>query len=568
MSSYKTLRALLLISLLVSTTLFPALILIPTASAQTTQSTTFYFTRYGFDFDFFGSSTPVSQSFPTSTNISSLPPQLTNTDDFVNWVLLWGLVKTSDELFNDSYYGEFDFLFDLLNPLLIRESYSYEGEDTIPVQGDAYFTLYFNSYIKRLLPRFQDSIEVKITHKGNTVGNKTLKIEPELLEGIIKKEYKKIIKINDLDFNLQTGDQLAFSLELKLTNKTLPNILRKIPDTGPIRNILTPIKNILLPIINNSQKFENLKNLIELKDQALEILSEFNITKDDIADLFNDALPIHAYFVYDSPDYPSSVTIPANIKESPITTYYFLPNNELAPIHPTSVEKNDLKLKKDHSYKWNSSSLPRNKIITLNNATVSLYLSQFTFLPISLRKEKIKVSIIAGNDTLATTTKEINQNGLGSPLISIREYFRTGPRLPTTFTFSGESQELKYGTSLTVKIELSNPNYKILKPKLFYGTTTHPSTLQLSLAETNNINMTVEADPTTEQIVPGDSITYNISITSKYADTVTINTTKIDETGDWTVSVNPTTLTIPAESESTATLTITSMSNTKNPMAT
>jgi hypothetical protein len=526
----------------VSTIAFPAFILIPSASAQSTNSTTFYFTKYGFDFDLFGSSTPVSQSYPTSTNLSSLPPQLTNTDDFVNWILLWGLVKTSDAL-------------------LIKESYTYQGKDPVSVQGDAYFTLFFNSYIKRRLPRFQDSIELQISHEGNIVGNKTLTIEPDRLEGIVKKEYKKIVKINDLDFTLQTGDRLSFSLELILTNKTLPNIIRAIPDTGLIRNIIKPFTNFFIQLINNSQQ-EKLKNLLELKDQALEILSEFNITKDDIADLINDALPIHAYFVFDSPDYPSSVTIPAQLKDSPITTYYLHSSNELSSEYPSADQKTFHKLT-DGAITFESTSLPRNKILTLNNATLNLYLSRIA-LPVldSLLTKTIKATLIAGNETLATTTQNIETQKPVSTILSFRDWY-LGPRTPITFTFSGESKEILYDTPLSIQIQIDGGRGILTRPRLFYGTTNFPSSLQLTLAETNNINMTVESDPTDEQIVPGDSIIYNLSITSKYADTVTINTTTLEETGEWGISVTPQTLNINEDSSKTATLTLTSLSNTK-----
>lgn len=59
-----------------------------------------------------------------------------------------------------------------------------------------------------------------------------------------------------------------------------------------VRDIFSNVLTFVQNSINGSDGLESIQQLFQLKDEALAILDEFNVTNDDIAELLNDVLPI------------------------------------------------------------------------------------------------------------------------------------------------------------------------------------------------------------------------------------------------------------------------------------
>ncbi|MBU1940311.1 MAG: hypothetical protein KKC68_00910, partial [Candidatus Thermoplasmatota archaeon] len=539
-TTHHTLRAHLLICLLVSTSAFPLLITQPTASAQTTGETTFYIHQY----DYLGFYGEIDQNFPTKTNVSALPPKILS-EDFINWGTIWLALLTLGSYRNDSSYNYDDLLGQLFNTLRIRESYTYQGEDSISIDGTAYFTLYFDT-LKNRIDKYKDQIEIKLLHEGRTIANKTVTLDSKLTDGIIKKEFKKIVPLTNLSFTLKPGDTIGVSLEFVFSKKILYNIINASQASGPFRDFLKPIQTRFVNWLANSTR-PKLQTVGEALQLFSNLSSELNISREDLAQLFNEALPIHVYFLYDSVNYPSSFTIPSQLNDQDIHTFY-LSGSQLTETKPTGTAKTFIKLK--NTAQWQSDPLERNKIIIPTNATLSLFISHF-----SLFKKTIQATLLADNTTIATAQTKLKH-------MSLSEYI-TGPRTPITLTFTGTQKEITANQQLTLKITITN-NLNLLPPRLFYNTLKNPSSLQITFKETDNIQLTHTANPASEQIVPGDKITYSLNITSKYADTISLSTTKTEEIGSWELTTTPTTLTIEAGETKQATVTAKSTNTTKN----
>ena len=323
---------------------------------NTEKETTFYFKDVldlegDIEYDStFGMSVLISQEAPTKENDSIYPPNLfngfkLNYEEWLNWFTTTWMFY----FLNDSLYGEYsDFLegLDLIfpNPFRIVETYEYDGEEPIEINGDVDFDLYFSTTSKYSI---NDNVKVALYSMNpllpfpKELGNETVEINSEnLISGI---KYQKIT-LKQINFTLNPGNSLLFQVEIIPSNKSIMNFLIK--DRPILQEFGSRVINLILNIVNNSnnptlQEIDELINEIKILIDELERSEEIDITREDIAEIFNSM--ISSSLIYDSFYHPSSVTIPMELsyEDENIIRYYLHEGNNMdnkKPINENPVE--------------------------------------------------------------------------------------------------------------------------------------------------------------------------------------------------------------------------------------
>ena len=557
MLAHKALRAVLLIVILLPGS-FLSVILHPPVQAENTQGyTTLYFTN-ALSFEMEDDFAALTTTPPTTQEDSEYPPSILaknglpgeNTsllsEDWIAWLTFAWMSKYLENL-SGIDFGEFGGFegFELLfpGPYRISEAYTYEGNDTVHIQGDFLYHLYFSDTRKR--KSLTDSVDVAIYTMNiesvfpipKLIKNTTVLLTPPTYLGGI---YDQQITLSDVNCTLSPGDSLFVSIEIIPTNKSTLGL--------DILN-LPVIKKTFQWMVNrweNNITFGPLRRKIGALIKNVTTLFEetsndsgINFTSEDIAEFINAIKS--SKLIYDSQAHPSSVTIPAKISDKDIRTYYLHPGQTMSETQQGTNTSSAEKIEITTTPKiWSmEQGLERNKILKITNVTVQLYF--YRFLCLLPTKVSVTVTLYDGNTSIASTEKTLTKNEL-------QGFFRK-KKTPVVFNFTGGDREIPYGHKLGIGISLSNGSKaRITKLQLQPTSTNFPSLLRVTFEETQNIQIKdVNTTPSEGQIIPGGSVQYLLNVTSLKADTLQIRTIEREKIGAWEITT-PSSVTISANS--------------------
>jgi hypothetical protein len=222
-------------------------------------------------------------------------------------------VKAEDE------FGDLETLYNLyasnihfeniLHPHPYRYVGVWECNETITVEGDITFELYFTSpFLTQIeLLDYQDNLNISVYLKNKydnltllKNGNKTIELNPSDFLELIQ---KYTIKLENLNQTIMEDESLIFVIEVIQSEKPTSDLIAK--------RIETKTKNRLLKIADSLQKSDD-EELVEIGLMIENII--FNITditeglgfnEEEIASLFN--VLFSSAFYYGSGSYASSV---------------------------------------------------------------------------------------------------------------------------------------------------------------------------------------------------------------------------------------------------------------------
>ena len=445
------------------------------------------------------------------------------------------------------------YLLTMPHPLRLIQTYTYQGEENFKIQGDLSYQLYFES---NTLVKKNDQITVGLYKiPENDVFGIPTKIKDttvDLSTPTLGGTYSQTVTLENVDATINPGDILLISSEIEPGNKTLSNIL-----TSPLlTNFANRLINWTINIILNNQNNTNFEFFSELATYIEDFgLTEgnttlpANLTTNLLASAIN--LLKSNRFVYGSTNYPASITIPTSIPGYDEHIYYYLnTNNALTPTTPTNDQTSTTEIT-DSATSWTTTINPeRNKILT--EASAQLY---FTYTKLIPKTVELTAKLYDGTTLIDEDSQELRSSILPQ-------------QQSLSFTFNTQEYELQKANSLTLTLSLTNGTNpgQFSKVKLNYDSSQAPSNLLVSYQETDNIKITsITANPTDEHIVPGDSITYTLSIQSTYSDSITITTPIQTQSAEsWTLTRSPETLSIPANGNETVTITLQHNDNTKD----
>ena len=576
MKAHKALRAILFTFILTVGFLLSALTSTPVLAESSSGQTTLYFTdalnyitnenssEFGFAF--------VSETSPTKQNDSEYPPSLFikntskplqgysfNADQWLTWFssawLLYFLGNSSD--FNlsglDGLFGDITLL--LPSPYRVVEGYTYNGNDSVKINGDLFYNLYFTSPIKST--KFRDNVTVGLysMNMNSALPLPTLikKTPIELTPDRFSDIYNQQITLKNINYTLEPGDSLLFTVEIVPSNKTLPTLITKYID----------FSRFIARWEDLASRWENRSNIQKLKDigttlkEIVSLLKESNITSADFAAIINSMQS--SSFVYDSVSHPASVTIPAKISEEDIRVYYLHTIPEMNENRPVTKNQSGSVNLKETPTLWTSETFDRNKILKVGNISADLYLDYRDFyqiLDILRGKITITATLYDNNTTIASSEKELDRTSILEILAK--------PNTPVTFTFSGSDKEITYGHSISIGVSLKNGTKLGFRTvKLLYNSVDYPSALRVNLEETQNIKITdITSIPPNKKIIPGGTVEYILNVTSEKTDTLQISSIEREKTGDWKITI-PGSATVSANGWTNIPVLIKSQSNLK-----
>ena len=573
MKAHKALRTISLIFILVLGSLLPALISSPVLAETPAGQTTLYFTdTLNENVSEFGTGF-LSLNAPTKQNDSKYPPDLfikntskliprynLNTEQWLTWMSTWifDLLGEIPELDSGDFFDFFEG-FEILipNPYRIVEEYSYNGNDSVNINGDITYNLYFKTDIKR--QKFRDQVKVELYSLNmdsflplpKLIKNNTVELTPGFLSDI----YNQQITLPDINYTLTPGESLLFSIEMIPSNKTLPTLITKYID----------LNRFITRWENRANRWENHSNIKKLHDlgtnlkEVISILNEslINITSADFAAILN-AMQSSS-FIYDSVGHPASVSIPAKISEEDIRIYYLHTDGTMDEKRPeTGNQSGNVQITSTPAL-WASPVLERNKILKVGKTGADLYLDhRDLFRIINLLRGKITITatIYDENTTIATSEKKLDRTSILDILLK--------PTTPITFTFNGSDTGISYDHSIRFGVSVQNGTKLGLRTvKLLYDSIQFPSALKVEVEETQNIKITdVTSTPVNIKIIPGGTVEYTLNVTSKNTDILHIETIQRETVGDWEIIV-PESTTVSANSITTLQVGIKSKNNYK-----
>jgi hypothetical protein len=507
--------------------LLPALIIAPVVSADpSSEETTLYFHEYYFE----TGEGNIDQNFPTKENDSALPPLIGESEEFLGWLSIWFIaigmqhMDPADLGMTEEEYLLFLKLMESLgeelwlNPFKIKETFTYSCEESVNVEGNVVFDLYFLSYLGRLRSEIKDSMNINLYLNDKKIDNINITFEPKAFDGKVQ---GCTATIKDVDFSLEYGDELAFSVEILYSNKTIVDVIKKggflkERSDEDLKDILVWFADFLIKI-ENFPDVQLLGETVKLFLNESEVLENLPL-KDLAADFVNTV--ISSSFVYDSTSHPSSVTLPAKLLDEDENTkiYYLHDGNEMDEEKPMKDASSSSDLS-ENSPKWDGPKLYRSKI--LKKARASLYISHqdLNIINTFLLRNKIKVvaTLFDGDILISSSEKEFDRT-------TIQNFLETSDNPLVVFAFDNlNDREVTYNSSLSLKISVDNDtkfgSFDLFRNiNLLYDSNNCPSSLKVELEETDHIKMEISADPSNEKVVPGGNVKYTINITSDSED--------------------------------------------------
>jgi hypothetical protein len=229
------------------------------------------------------------------------------------------LVITPESIKADDEF-ELDEIFLLmagLHPFITSGWYEYYGNESLNIDGDLVFNLYFSSTLSTQTS-WKDDLQITMYSIDPELGipikienaNTTVTLEHEFLGELVQ---KCTVTLNNFNYTLNDGDSLLFAIELIQSGKPIGNIIeRRYEDKLKSRALR------VAEFLNNSDN----ENLVAVGDIIMQILGtadEFGISAEEFASLANSFSS--SSFVYNSIEYPSSVTI-TNSSKNNFTLYF------------------------------------------------------------------------------------------------------------------------------------------------------------------------------------------------------------------------------------------------------
>ncbi|MFO7677604.1 MAG: hypothetical protein R6V50_04390 [Thermoplasmatota archaeon] len=491
---------------------------------------------------------------------------------FLEFFIMWAIYNnpdiiknfTQDDPFLESIIKRIDF--ELVNPFRINQDFKYTGKEAVELKGSIIFDLYLESYEKISQLGFlrKDYINVALSKTESILGfpvisnelkNVTVAIQPSGFlkrNSIIKQQIE--MELSNESFLVNPGDTLRFSVELIPHNRTFTflNFLHNQGYGGGnwLERRAEKLKNRFLPIRRNIG--ENISQFLDfIRGTLNETIGgdiEDVITLAELSDIIDGFMG--SSFLFASSSYPSRVILPVDLTfDDNIKTFYLHEGNVMDERAPTTNNEKTSSITTE-PVQWNTSAIPRNKIV--KDATAALYINARNFrirpglIPI------VTVSLVSGGIILANESIEITDRLLISK-----------PTEPLMISFNDINKEIFYGDNIALRI--SSSELKILQQiNLLYDSFDYPSSITIILNETDNIQLQYSANPEDEYIIPGGEITYNLTINSLYDDEIYLNITD-SKRGEWSYSIiEDLPLIISAGETKQLTVVAKSLENTKN----
>jgi uncharacterized membrane protein len=488
--------------------------------AQENSAETLYFSGFNLT-EYISTYEPpkMTSTLPNIDNESYFPPTIAQTEDFAFWFLYWLSFKTIDLDGLDGLGDEFDLL-DLFDPLEIEQIYTFEGEEDTHIAGNMKFDLFFSTNLPIKLG-FTDEIQITVSLNKVELKNTTTTIDPSFFGGKIQKQ---TIFIENFDFTIEGGDELSFSIKMLPGDKPIGNIIKR-------RDLDTILESadILADALIEQEDIPTLQELGLVIKEFVNLSSAegINLTIDDIAELIN-ALRASS-FVFGSSLYPSSVTLPSKISDDEnIKNYYLRGDGKL--LEEISDDEQGIKVSLRETQNWTGLSPSRYKI--LKGATANLYLDYRDLIRIlNLGRAKINATLLYDGEIIASSDIELEKTTI---LTSILQ-----PIEPKIITFDFAEKEILNDEDLTLKVGVAEGTrfgpldrgiYR--KIDLIYDSSTYPSHLSVTFAETDHIKMEFDNNET-QNIITGGSAKYILNVTSEYDDNVTIKVKTKGDSGNW-----------------------------------
>ncbi len=465
----------------------------------------------------------VSDSSPSKVNDSYYPPQLfdglkLNSEEWITWFSTTWLFYFIDDLSGE--YDDLGDLFDSLeilfpNPLRIVETYEYNGNESININGNVDFNLYLSSKLFSKISS-NDKVNVGIYSLNPEslipipikISNKTVEINPELFQDIKMLD----IMIENINYTLDNGESLLFEIELIPGNKTILDLLKI---ERPLMEVYRDKALEFLRNLANNTEYPTLDDIVEIIDMIDDIVKEINISKEDALIIINSL--ISTSLVYDSVSHPTSVSVPFyaptedNGENS--VTYYLYSDNKMYYQLPDSDEASSYDL--TNPIIWDGPKLNRSKI--LKDANAVLYVN---YKDINYFADNIKI-----NGKLIYNSQEI---GSSEFILDKTQILSSSSIIPVNMFFDNiqDLEEIAYNSSISLQISLDNNTDfgrgTFRKAELLYESIDYPSRISLNFIETDHIKLDIIADPEDYKIIPGDSVKFLIDVYSELNDEIEI----------------------------------------------
>ena len=563
---------LLLLSMILST------LFTPTVTAEPEGRSTLYFQdilaidnlEYGSTNDF----ALLTEIPPTKENISSYPPLIVEDISFrggistvdnetlIAWASTW-LTSFFDDFEGMEGFEEFEELFEQMelifpNPLRIVEAYENTDNESIELNGNVEYDLYFKTKLASQAKK-NDKVKLSIfTYSENAIipteiANETISLNPRLFQGTMQQS----ITITNISETLYPGQLLLFSIELLPGEKINASIMDQ--DYPLLKNISKIGLRFIRNIANNSG-ITTIEDILAAYYEFASLLEEgemgVNFTMDDITDILDSLISFS--FLYDCTDYPSSVTVPFAAEggsDEDSITYYLHQNNVMNKDRPSADSQQTLNLANNQG-SWIGEEFSRNKIIS--DASAIIYISHKDAQRWSPQME-VEAALLYGNETISTDSVTLDRTGILS----------TSSK-PYRFTFENtlNGLELDYGKNIGLSLSLkntSNVNSLLRSVNAIFDADNYASMLSFYLSETDHIAVTGSSFPSDGKIIVGDTVTYDLEISSDLEDTISVtiqdNTFEEDEKEFWDVSISPSTFSIEPDSTKNVNVTLASLGN-------
>lgn len=412
-------------------------------------------------FDFFGDgmfgaiTSKMSTFRPADEQESVWPPSLFSTDkvvrgllhtlfnindldnitdtinpNFLDFAIMWAIYNnpeiitnfTQDDPFLGTIIEKIDF--ELINPFRINQDFTYEGKESVEIKDNIIFDLYFESYenLLQLAVFRKDYIKVVLSKTQSFLGFPVISNElknvtvPIQRSGFLRRN--SIIKqqiemdLSNVSILINPGDTLRFSVELIPHDRafTLLNILHN-QGLGGAHRLENRLEKRFQRLNNKffglflEERIGLFENISQILESFRDILNEtIGGDIDDIITLAELSDIIDAYFgssfLFASSSYPSRVILPVDltVEDENIKTFYLHEGNIMDEVAPQNDIDKSSRITSE-PLQWNSSSLPRNKI--LKQATAALFINSRNLRVLPKNIPNIMVSLISGDKILA-----------------------------------------------------------------------------------------------------------------------------------------------------------------------
>jgi len=320
----------------------------------------------------------IDSNPPTKTNDSEYPPTLRRFIDlFFNGDLITFIKSLiSGEELDENMLSEFEeLILDMMFSLAsFRGFYVYNGDESISLNGEVVFNLYFSSPLNYIIDSDTANISFIVYDVLYDADPSQSYLEPKITKSasvVIKRQLLSPLKNPTLyeipitvNTELEPGNIIMVDIDIVAGERHLFDYIDEI-DISELG--LNETFEALAELINST----GIEELAPLSDLLLN-LSGFLAEDFSTEDLTAILEELTSSFIYDSVSHPSSLTLPKPIgrgDEENIKTYYLHGDNVMDEnTADGSTSQADLK----NVAKWDGPALERSKVI--KDATASLYI--------------------------------------------------------------------------------------------------------------------------------------------------------------------------------------------------